>query len=106
MASPSSSASTRSGSPDDSSTYSDAPVSTVGLFHVPDLPGQVAASWVRRLVAVELEHAGFESANADALDELEGVVFSCESTAGQGRAGLGLPGVGCCVCQIGLAAGS
>lgn len=48
---------------------------------VPDLPDGIAASCLRKLVALELTSAGFDSANQDALDELEGIVLSCEATA-------------------------
>lgn len=43
----------------------------------PDLPPGVAASALRKLVSFELDQAGFEAVTEEALEELEGVVFSC-----------------------------
>lgn len=43
----------------------------------PDLPGGIAATALRKLIAFELKSAGFDSAQKDSLDSLEGVVWSC-----------------------------
>ena len=43
----------------------------------PDLPPATAQSALRKLVALELHAAGFDAADADAIDDLEGIVWSC-----------------------------
>jgi hypothetical protein len=44
----------------------------------PDLPPAIAATALRKLIAFELKSAGFESAEKEALENLEGVVYSCK----------------------------
>ncbi|ORY52718.1 hypothetical protein BCR35DRAFT_327205 [Leucosporidium creatinivorum] len=77
MFSPTASASgSRSPTPNSSRTPSPPPLPFSLENPRPDLPPAVAASALRKLVSYELEQAGFEAVTEEALEELEGVVFS------------------------------
>lgn len=53
------------------------PASTSGTGTGADLPPSIASTALRKLVALELTSAGFDSADEEALEELEGVVYAC-----------------------------
>lgn len=44
----------------------------------PDLPGSIPALVLHKAVAAGLTRAGFDEADPDALDELEGALASCQ----------------------------
>jgi hypothetical protein len=46
----------------------------------PDLPGSIPALVLHKAVAAGLTRAGFDEADPDALDELEGALASCQSS--------------------------
>lgn len=43
----------------------------------PDLPPSIAAITLRKLIALNLQTAGFDSTSSEALEELEGIVNTC-----------------------------
>lgn len=67
---------------DDASSSSSSASSSSSLPQTgghPDLPGSIPALVLHKAVAAGLTRAGFDEADPDALDELEGALASCPS---------------------------
>lgn len=63
-----------------SSHSSSAPLAPFTIHNPrPDLPPALPALVLRKLVAAELLNVGFEGAEDEALEEVEGALYSCQS---------------------------